>query len=428
MHGTQVPVLFTEGPNYKPELSTSHSSESHTSYPTSRHTTDTSCGSSASEGAKERLTQLAPDGERCLLTRQPYSLECSHLVARNTRDPIRMRLASVWGMNNREFYIHDTSSMLWLDRTMHVSFDDYNWALLPTEEDLEAVVAFDDSRAGNLRAPSHYLQDGLLRSEQTLPNRIWNYHLVLFRPQHTMILRLGTNPGSYVVHQYPFETLGLLQSHVHPLYVVYNVGKKVHDILDPVWNVKSDYKLPQQHITSLHKCEALCRSWLGPLLKISESHPDQSYSDCSCLSSTSGSQSNSRSQREASNERFQRRNKTSAAQNPLPLDLSAGAGAGAGTSVALTSDQYLPIPESMPSVDCERRLETISSETSFSSLHWANPDDWAAGVESSVREDPHSGGTERARKALVEYSRDSEVARVAPQGPWEEWTPAYDFF
>ncbi|CAE6417016.1 unnamed protein product [Rhizoctonia solani] len=399
MHDTQVPVLSTEGPNYKPKLCTSRSSESHTSYPTSPHT-DTSCGSSASEGTKERLTQLAPDGERCLLTRQPYALECSHLVARNTRDPIRLRLASVWGMKNREFYIHDASNMLWLSGDMHVSFDDYNWALLPTKEDLEAVVAFDDSRAGNLRAPSHYLQ--------ILSNRIWNYHLVLFRPRLDMILRLGTNPGSYVVHHYPFETLGLLQSHVHPLYVVYNVGKKVHHILDPKWNVNSHYKLPQQHATSLHRCEALCRSWLGPLLKIPESHAHHSSLHCSCLPSTSGSQSNSRSQPEVRNEWFQRRNKTSATQNPLPLDLSAGA----GTSVALTSDQYLPIPESMSSVDCERRLETISSETSFSSLHWANPDDWAAGVESSVCEDPQFGGTERARKALVEYSR--EVARVAP--------------
>ncbi|EUC54922.1 hypothetical protein RSOL_077020, partial [Rhizoctonia solani AG-3 Rhs1AP] len=276
---------------------------------------------------------------------------------------------------------------------MHVSFDDYNWALLPTKEDLEAVVAFDDSRAGNLRAPSHYLQDGLLRSEQTLPNRIWNYHLVLFRPQHTMILRLGTNPGSYVVHQYPFETLGLLQSHVHPLYVVYNVGKKVHDILDPVWNVKSDYKLPQQHITSLHKLpqEASPTAGLNVKQEMSgfseETRPLQHKTPCHWCS-------------------------------VLVLVLA----------WPLTSDQYLPIPESMPSVDCERRLETISSETSFSSLHWANPDDWAAGVESSVREDPQFGGTERARKALVEYSRDSEVARVAPQGPWEEWTPAYDFF
>ncbi|CAE6416987.1 unnamed protein product [Rhizoctonia solani] len=422
MHDTQVPVLSTEGPNYKPRLSTSHSSESHTSYPTSRHTTDTSCGSSASEGTKERLTQLAPDGKLCLITRQTYPLECSHLVARSTRDAIRLQLASVWGMENRDFYIHDVSNMLWLSLTMHGLFDHYNWALLPTKEDLEAVVAFDDSRAGNLRPPSHYLQEGLLRSEQTLPNRIWNYHLVLFRPEPLAFVRFDNESELPHLQQYPFETLGLLQSHVHPLYVVYNVGKKVHHILDPKWNVNSHYKLPQQHATSLHRCEALCRSWLGPLLKIPESHAHHSSLHCSCLPSTSGSQSNSRSQPEVRNEWFQRRNKTSATQNPLPLDLSAGA----GTSVALTSDQYLPIPESMSSVDCERRLETISSETSFSSLHWANPDDWAAGVESSVCEDPQFGGTERARKALVEYSR--EVARVAPQGPWEEWIPAYDFF
>ncbi|CAE6416947.1 unnamed protein product [Rhizoctonia solani] len=371
----------------------------------------TSC---ASDNAKKSLTATAPDGKQCLITHQTAPLECSHLVARNTRDIIRMRIENVWGMEIGKFYIHDAYNMLWLSRNMHAFFDDNNWALLPTEEDLEAVVAFDDSRAGNLRPPSHYLQ--------ALPNKIWNYHLVLFRPEPDMILRLGTDPGSYVVHYYPFETLGLLQSHVHPLYVVYNVGKKVHHILDPQWNVNSDYELPQQHTTSLRKCEALCRSWLGPLLKISESHPDQSHSDCSCLSSTSGSQSNSRSQREARNERFQRRNKTSGAQNPLPLDPSAGA----GTSVTSTADQYLPIPESIPSVGCERRLEIISSGTSFPSLHWANPDDWAAGVESSVCEDPQFGGTERARQALVEYR--CEVVRVAPWGPWEEWIPAYDFF
>ncbi|EUC54928.1 hypothetical protein RSOL_077070 [Rhizoctonia solani AG-3 Rhs1AP] len=149
----------------------------------------TSC---ASDKAKKSLTATAPDGKQCLITHQTAPLECSHLVARNTRDIIRMRIENVWGMEIGKFYIHDAYNMLWLSRNMHVFFDDYNWALLPTEEDLEAVVAFDDSRAGNLRAPSHYLQ--------ALPNRIWNYHLVLFRPEPTMILRLGTNPGSYVVH------------------------------------------------------------------------------------------------------------------------------------------------------------------------------------------------------------------------------------
>ncbi|KAL5631951.1 hypothetical protein ACGC1H_000095 [Rhizoctonia solani] len=229
-----------------------------------------------------------------------------------------------------EFHLRALSNMLWLDASTHRSFDNCKWVLLPTKEDLAAVVAFDSSRVGNTRASSNYLE--------SLPNKIWSYHLVSFKREFDMILRQGNDPGSYKAHQYPFESLGLLQSHVHPFHVVFNAGEKVHHILDPEWNTNSDYELPQQYATSLHQCETLYRSWLGSLLESSESHSDQS--------------------------------------------------------------------------------------PSFPSLHWDSPDDWVAGVQASVGEDPQLGGTERARQALVEYSR--EVGSLPPCGSWEEWIPEYE--
>ncbi|CAE6404980.1 unnamed protein product [Rhizoctonia solani] len=322
----------------------------------------TSC---ATENARAALTEIAPDGYRCLITRQLYDLECCHLVPRCTRVAIRLQLENVWGIETKKFRIYDAYNMLWLDASTHRSFDNCKWVLLPTKEDLAAVVAFDSSRVGNTRASSNYLE----------------------------------------VHEYPFESLGLLQSHVHPLYVVYDVGTKVHSMLDPELNTK-----------------------LGcPLIETPESDPYQAPSDSSHLPSTSGSRYDRSTQNQERDERHRRRNETSGAQNPLPSGRGAGAGAPQGrdcTAVTSTTDKYLPTPDqSMYSADRECRLEATSG-TNFPSLHWVSPDDWVAGVKSSVCEDPHSGGTEGARQALVEYRR--EVARVAPCGPWEEWIPEYE--
>ncbi|CUA71359.1 hypothetical protein RSOLAG22IIIB_04574 [Rhizoctonia solani] len=221
---------------------------------------------------KVALTQAAPDGERCFITRHRKPLRCGHLIACSIDTEKQRLLEAAWGMKSGEFDSHALQNIFWLKVDMHTMFDRYTWLILPAEKDLKKVIDFNHRRASK-HAPSHFLT--------ALPGKTWEYHFLSLGYEDP-IVRFGDDPKSYTVHESPYTSLSPLRSHLHPFYVIYNVGEKVHNIKDPEWNLDGHYKLPEDpsYRPLLEQCEALYLSWVGPsLLETSESSTQQSDFD-----------------------------------------------------------------------------------------------------------------------------------------------------
>jgi hypothetical protein len=71
----------------------------------------------------------------------------------------------------------------------------------------------------------------------------------------------------YVHHKYPFSTLGRLQSHAHPHFVIYNTGKKLTGKIGPLDIVNNAERCMgisyAEALTCLIRIQAIYNSWTG---------------------------------------------------------------------------------------------------------------------------------------------------------------------
>ena len=79
-----------------------------------------------------------------------------------------------------------------------------------------------------------------LRSKRTIQEKTFKYRLIPLDEvmEETAIYRQETidkpaKPTDWTVHCHPFSTLPLLESHLHPKFVIYETGRKLDDILRP---------------------------------------------------------------------------------------------------------------------------------------------------------------------------------------------------
>ncbi|CAE7115214.1 unnamed protein product [Rhizoctonia solani] len=188
---------------------------------------------------RQELSKRAPDGQRCLITRNVKPLEPCYLIPKAISTEEQEKLEYAWGMKIREFTINSTSNLTWLTCDMHGLFDGNCWALVPTKEVLIEIITFSSFKSRSFL--------------ERFPEQIWGYHFVLIQHWPEAIMRFTDDklitpllpsreadlPASdqpeidlpaYEVHKYPFEHLRVIKSHVHPFYVTYNAGKKVHDL------------------------------------------------------------------------------------------------------------------------------------------------------------------------------------------------------
>ena len=80
-----------------------------------------------------------------------------------------------------------------------------------------------------------------LRSKRTIQEKTFKYRLIPLDEvmEETAIYRQNTvdkptKPTDWTVHCHPFSTLPLLESHLHPKFVIYETGRKLDDILCPL--------------------------------------------------------------------------------------------------------------------------------------------------------------------------------------------------
>ncbi|CAE6379851.1 unnamed protein product [Rhizoctonia solani] len=315
-----------------------------------------------SESLQQEVTEQAPDGKLCLVTRDTEQLRCCHVV-QPTIDPMKLqRIELARGSTEEGLDVNISSNLLWLREDMYQSFVSFDWALVPTLGVLRKLVVSEAAR-WNGPPSEDYLK--------FLEPKIWEYHLVPFQSSPAGFERFGDRFNDYAAHSYPFQDLEPLKSHVNPFFVVYNAGRKFRyhqkrKERDP----DSDTHILPQYDHLLEMCASIYdpRSKEAPEISLSISGPRQNRS---YLSSGSGDMSSETSEEQYlyRDEQFQRR--AFAAHN-FPQSHSDIGDSHSHKHIA-TSDRYLPAPEeSVHSSTSDQHLGAVPSGVSVTSQHWVS--------------------------------------------------------
>ncbi|CAE7107538.1 unnamed protein product [Rhizoctonia solani] len=326
---------------------------------------------------KEELSKVAPDGECCLITRDVQALEVCYLVDPATSLEVQEELENAWGLEPGELKLDTDSNFIWLRHDMHEQFDRDDWALVPTEKVLMEMIMF--TVCGK---PKHFLK--------SFPNKIWDYHVVRFLPSPSSLANeIDCSPPGLL------DNIDVIQSHVHPFFVAHSTGQKIRRIQD------SEADFPPKYVQELGLCNLLRPSWGKP---ISNPHASQQPYK------TSYTPSSTRSSISLSSE--QQSDRTAKCPRCFDGEDSPYSGSGVDAGADVSQDPQ------------HRECHPSSSLANSSTVHWTTVDDWVEGVKSATPgEDPHAGGTEKARQCLVDYG--SEESRPPLCGPWEKWISQY---
>ncbi|QRV83026.1 HNH endonuclease [Ceratobasidium sp. AG-Ba] len=241
-----------------------------------------------SEEIRNRLSEVAPDGHRCVLTLSEVIPDCAHVLSRGTKSHMIRRLEYSWGMKPRSLNVDSSRNLMWLDANSHKLFDHRYWALVPTLTTLENIQKFSNDQLIVKKRP---------KFTQKFPHAEWEYSFVQLKACTAPYIRYDRPLPQFSVHWPPFSTLSPIRSHLHPFFVICNVAQK-DETLRP--NIESaldaGYEtLPpgSDLLTRIRLCRSLFALWRMPLPDGFDqlAPPKQSRSDASSGHSTTSRRS-----------------------------------------------------------------------------------------------------------------------------------------
>ncbi|KAG5652685.1 hypothetical protein H0H81_004122 [Sphagnurus paluster] len=162
------------------------------------------------------------DGLRCIIcnTDPEYSVQYSHILARKTKSKVLDVLELAWGMDYRTLNSDSRYNIMRLSAELHGLYDKGWWFLLPERHVLEEFAEPKD--------PVHKILD-----VREIP-RVFNYTFVASTYMRNFPLRRISVAGPELDHTklehhtYPFTTLPVIKSHVHPRFIIFHIGHSFH--------------------------------------------------------------------------------------------------------------------------------------------------------------------------------------------------------
>ncbi|KAG9039002.1 hypothetical protein FRB95_013680 [Tulasnella sp. JGI-2019a] len=200
------------------------------------------------------LAKLAPDGNKCLLTKETANIEVCYLVSlAQTPEETVDRLERWWGLESRTLNLHTQRNLIFLQADLHHGFDRNQFALLPEKTVLQEIFLYYQltlrrSKPLDYRlkwphepivkytyrvVPTKFTSDG------TISRRLWPTatagaasngaaHGILPHPD----AESSVTPTAVVCSQQS-PTFPLVESHIHPFFAICNAAvKKPSKILE----------------------------------------------------------------------------------------------------------------------------------------------------------------------------------------------------
>lgn len=140
-----------------------------------------------------------------------------------------------WGLPWRTLNVDVPGNLIFLRSDLHGLFDSNYWMLLPELTIVDQICNTYENLREN--APQSIYQT------YTPGVQKFTYHLVPIKPMDVLIGRLNNtsaDTNTYSIHVYPFTTIGPLESHAHPHFVLFNAGEKIDPSNDHKLNLLKD--------------------------------------------------------------------------------------------------------------------------------------------------------------------------------------------
>ncbi|CAE6468561.1 unnamed protein product [Rhizoctonia solani] len=210
----------------------------------------------ASDEAKARLTERSPHNKKCSVTFLESLPECSHILPRSTQLRQVRTLEYAWGKRFNSLNLDSTQNMMWLSPHMHSYFDRRIWVLLPPKSDLEKVKSTTIEQFSLAKKTDF---------TSVLHRDIRKYDFVLLAHFTDPIVRVE-NINQASTHWPPYDSLSPVRSHVHPYFVICNVGLKdryFYPELTPSLLAARYPNITAEHSERIQLCRSIYDLWMA---------------------------------------------------------------------------------------------------------------------------------------------------------------------
>ncbi|PPQ80315.1 hypothetical protein CVT24_000414 [Panaeolus cyanescens] len=167
---------------------------------------------------EKRVTKAAPNQQRCLIENcdNDRAVVLAHVLRRELSldESLLDSLEWHWGLKKGTINLDTHRNTFFLGASLYELYRQNKWVLLPEDEVLDRYV-YDDGEA-------------VVREDfPVFQEKTFRYRFVpLFDMDDIYLARQSSDSPSQVdIHEYPFDTLPLLISHVHPMFVLMHTSR-----------------------------------------------------------------------------------------------------------------------------------------------------------------------------------------------------------
>ncbi|KAG6370803.1 hypothetical protein JVT61DRAFT_11011 [Boletus reticuloceps] len=161
-----------------------------------------------------------PNNGRCLITNRPKPVELCHLVPRATDHETLTKMEYVWEEGYQQLNVDSKHNLLHLRADWHYLFNTSEWVLVP-----EAEIVKELSKI--------YLEEKCTTRDlaKLFVKKSYRYYVLPSPTLNEPICRFpDVNEDNHKTLFPPFANLGVLESHIHPQFVIFNTGQKLRDL------------------------------------------------------------------------------------------------------------------------------------------------------------------------------------------------------
>ncbi|KII86409.1 hypothetical protein PLICRDRAFT_289557 [Plicaturopsis crispa FD-325 SS-3] len=161
--------------------------------------------------------------DRCLITNTLDTVEFAYCVPREPKASLLDSLEFAWNMESGTLNTDSRYNIFPVSAELRSRFETGDWVLLPTVQQVETYWA-----SGSIPIGRHF---------PDIPNGVFEYTLLAQRRMKGFPIRQYPRLGSaddattpdeqHRAHEYPYEELGVMRLHLHPRFVIWNLGRKV---------------------------------------------------------------------------------------------------------------------------------------------------------------------------------------------------------
>ncbi|PPQ84519.1 hypothetical protein CVT24_006635 [Panaeolus cyanescens] len=235
--------------------------------------------------AVERAEKAAPNGQRCLIENcsNDCAVELAHVVDRELSldEGLLGSLEWHWGLKKGTLNLDTHRNIFFLGASLYKLYRQMKWVLVP--EDIDGVLEryfYDEDQA-------HDRKEFPVFQEKTFKYRF----VPLFDMEDIYIARQSSDSPSQVdIHEYPFDTMPLLISHIHPTFVLMHLSSvaysrphfprgtlaRFHERFPVVPRLKTIY---QSWVAMVPSCAYRDRTYVSHVSLRRNYNSDDGYSD-----------------------------------------------------------------------------------------------------------------------------------------------------